>query len=223
MFPSGWQNKSGWAGWRSPIGCHVTVIHCFYWSSLHFVSTHIAEGGASQNFGQNGIFSSAEIHEREPSGLFLLEGTRMTDLMLRLTLSYLSRGRKINCTHRREPPTYTVNVHCTEGRNHGNLNQLQSMLKPLQLIGKVTKLIWPRTDWNVFSETHTDSNRFQEKGSTNSKESKKYQNRSNHMQTDLNRIFSKPVQFQVEQGNIGWTFPLRLKQHGFNLNFKRTN
>ena len=82
------------------------MIHCFYWSNLHFVSTHIAEGGASQNFVQNGIFSSAEIHEREPSGLFLLEGTRMTDLMLRLTLSYLSRGRKINCTHRREPPTH---------------------------------------------------------------------------------------------------------------------
>ena len=147
----------------------------------------------------------------------------MTDLMLRLTLSYLSRGRKINCTHRREPPTYTVNVHCTEGRNHGNLNQLQSMLKPLQLIGKVTKLIWPRTDWNVFSETHTDSNRFQE---TNSKESKKSQDRSNHMQTDLNRIFSKPAQFQVEQGNIGWTFPsdwnytalrnfCHVKWHGF--------
>ena len=100
------------------------------------------------------------------------------------------------------------------------------MLKPLQLIGKVTKLIWPRTDWNVFSETHTDSNRFQEKGSTNSKESKKYQNRSNHMQTDLNRIFSKPAQFQVEQGNIGWTSPsdwndtalrnfCHVKWHGF--------
>ena len=72
----------------------------FYWLNLHFVSTHIAEGGPPRIWSKMGFFLQQKFHRWGKNGFLFLEETRMKGLLKPDIISGLT-WKKINCTESR--------------------------------------------------------------------------------------------------------------------------
>ena len=95
----------------------------FYWLNLHFVSTHIAEGGPPRILAKMGFFLEQKFMD---GNLFSLAGTVIDRFAAEadLTLSYLYHVDERLTAHRATHKSL-IYVQLDE-RNHGNLIRVQS-------------------------------------------------------------------------------------------------